>query len=207
MTPRISACWRSVGVLLLAASLGAGSASAETYVGGAGGAAISWSGDVGWSVLGEIGTDWSSKYFRIGGEFAYSNYDQNVDYRLAGFGEIPIELRTYEVRLIMRYVLFPGKLTPYIGFGGELALIDLDDTMVKARIVNPLLLRGDNKLGFGGGVLGLVGLEMPLFTKRVNLFAEARVQYTWEITSNLDPVVDPTNFSGLHGLAGLRVRF
>jgi hypothetical protein len=198
---------RRGGLVVLFSLLTASGAAADTYVGAGGGAVVPWSGDVGWSVMGEIGTDLSSEYFRLGGEFSYSSYDQSLDYRLLGLGQIPIEMRTYELRLVTRYVLFPGKLTPYIGGGGHLALIDANDWKVRALVRNPFLVRSGSSLGFGGGLLGLVGLELPLFTKQLNLFAEGRVAYTWEITSNLGPGIGPDNFSGFQGIAGIRARF
>jgi hypothetical protein len=69
------------------------------------------------------------------------------------------------------------------------------------------LARNNSNVGVGGGLLGLVGLELPMFSKNVNLYAEGRASYIWELTSNLDPILESKNFSGFSGIVGLRMRF
>ena len=205
-----------VATSLIFAWSGSGSAEAEDlyYAGAAGGAFVPWSGETGWTVMGEFGTDWSSPHVRVGGEFVFS--DSNRDAQLGYPSRIgtSIGIRTYQLNFVTRYVMFPGRFTPYIGVGGGFSVIDVDDRTYRA-LLNPalppadlaLLARDNSSVGIGGGVLGLVGLELPVGSKNVNLYAEGRASYIWELTSSHEPVASSQNYSGFTGAVGVRLRW
>lgn len=190
-------------LLFFAAKPGA----AEKYFGAAGGAIVPYSGDTGWTVLLEAGSDWTSDHVRVGGEAVFSQFKRAVDLSAVGGGNPEVTMRTYELRFVTRYVMFPDKLTPYFGVGGGLILIDLDDGELQSLFGAAGSLRNTGKLGIGGGVDGQIGLELPLFTKDLNLFGEARAKYNWEFTHNLAPEVGPNNYNGISAVLGIRGRY
>ena len=184
------------------------------YAGAGGGAFVPWSGETSWTVMGEFGTDWSSPHVRVGGEFVFTDSSKQASLGFANPVGADVGIRTYQLNFVTRYVMFPGRFTPYIGVGGGFSVIDVDDASFKA-LLNPalppaaaaLLARGNSSVGIGGGVLGLVGLELPVGSQNVNLFAEGRASYIWELTSGLEPVASPENFSGFTGAVGIRLRW
>jgi hypothetical protein len=202
--------WRRLRAALAAIALGflaASPAAAETYVGASGGAMVPYEGGVGWTLVGEIGTDWASKWFRLGAEFVFSDLDQPANLTWVGLPSVTVEMRTYEINFIGRYVLFPGHITPYVGAGGGFILVDVNDSALQRALGVPLIFQTGSSTGIGGGLLGLVGLEIPLFSKAINVYVEARADYYWEFTDNLKPLIDEKNYSGFSGIGGLRVRF
>jgi len=202
---------RALAISLVASWTALASASAEDlyYASAGGGAFVPWSGEVGWTVMGEFGTDWSSPYVRVGGEFIFTDSSRDAWLGYANRLAANVGIRTYQLNFVTRYVMFPGKFTPYIGVGGGFSVIDVDDARFRAALnpAAPYLARDNSSVGIGGGVLGLVGLELPVGSQNVNLFAEARANYIWELTSSLDPVAVSNNFSGFTGAFGLRMRW
>ncbi|MBW2232778.1 MAG: outer membrane beta-barrel protein [Deltaproteobacteria bacterium] len=202
--------WRRVRRAFAAIALSWLAASptlAETYVGAGVGVLVPYEGGTGWTLMGEIGTDWTNKWVRVGAEFVFSNLDQGADLTSVGLPPVEVRLRTYELNFVTRYVMFPGRISPYLGVGGGFIFIDVDDGKLKQALGVPPIFQSGSTTGIGGGLLGLVGLEIPLFSKSMNLFAEARVDYYWEFTSNLKPLIDEKNYNGFSGIGGLRMRF
>jgi len=196
---------------LVASWIGLGSAQADDlYYGGAGGGAfVPWSGNTGWTLMGEFGTDWSSPHVRVGGEVVFSDSSEDAWLGYPNRLEAKVGIRTYQANFVTRYMLFPGSFSPYVGVGAGFSVIDVDDQRFK-QAVNPNTLyfvRGNSGVGVGGGVLGLVGLELPLGSQNVNFFAEGRASYIWELTNALEPLVGSNNFSGFSGLVGMRLRW
>jgi len=198
----VRAC--ALGLVLALAAVGVG--NADTYVGAGAGALVPYEGKTGYTFLGEIGGRYWSKYFRLGGEFQYTRLDHHVDLGALGAGSIAADIRTYELRALLRFFFRPDRISPYLGGGGGFAVMDVDDSSLRRALggVSPL---GSSDVAVGGGLIGLAGIEIPLFSKHVNLFAEARVDYTWEFTSNLEPLIGPKSYSGFTGIGGLRTRF
>lgn len=201
---------RRVLVSLLAlCAIHAGSAHAELYAAAGGGVMVPWSGETGWTLVGEFGTDWTNEHVRVGGEFVFSDSAKSAPLGYPSRLSTDVAIKVYQLNFMTRYMMFPGKLSPYIGVGGGFSVIDVDDSFFKGAI-NPALVslaRNNSNVGIGGGLLGLVGLELPMFSKNVNLYAEGRASYIWELTSNLDPILESKNFSGFSGIVGLRMRF
>jgi hypothetical protein len=199
---------RSIAVLALAlAWWSAPAARADKYFGVAGGAFVPYEGDTGWTALMESGSDWTSKYVRVGGELVFSDLERTIDYTAVGGPRFQGTMRTYEARFVTRYVMFPGRVTPYVGVSAGLIVVQIDDGSVAGTAVIPGVFGTDDRWGFGGGLGGHIGLEIPLFSKALNLFGEARADYQWEFTDNLAPIAGSSDFSGFSGIAGIRARF
>lgn len=199
---------RAIFLLALGiASTSAPVAHADKYFGVAGGAFVPYAGDTGWTALMEMGSDWTSKYVRVGGELVYADLDRTIDYTPVGGPRFQATLRTYEARFVTRYVMFPGRVTPYVGVSAGLMVVQIDDGSVAGTVLVPGVLGTDDRWGFGGGLGGHVGIEIPLFSKALNLFGEARANYQWEFTDNLSPIAESDDFSGFSGVAGIRARF
>jgi hypothetical protein len=205
-----SESWKKLRRAFAAVAIGWLAASpslADTYVGASAGAVVPYEGGVGWTMMAEIGTDWTNKWVRVGGEFVFSNLDQDADLSSIGVAPVKLGLRTYELNFVTRYVMFPGHISPYIGVGGGFIFIDVDDGDLKRALGVPPIFQSGSTTGIGGGLLGLVGLEIPLFSESINIFAEGRVDYYWELTNNLKPLIDEKNYNGFSGIVGLRMRF
>ncbi len=196
-------------VLLAALVLLTQPAGAEKYLGAAGGAFVPYAGDVGWTVLLEMGADLPSPHFRLGGEavFATESRDVNLATFGVGTGSVETTIRVYQLNLVGRYLLFPGRFSPYIGATGGFSVVELDDSDLYAAVGNPAILPSTNGVGFAGGVGGLIGIETPMFSRDLNLFLEGRADYGWEITDNLSPVAGQDDFNGISVVLGLRGRF
>jgi hypothetical protein len=186
------------------------SASADLYYGAGGGLSVPYDGQVGWSVVGEIGGDIFSKHFRLGGDFQFIDQQRELDLRGVGFGRYDVALRSYEIRALFRFMFNPGKLTPYVGGGGGVSIIDFNHPGLTSELSGlgvPDVLISDSTVGIGAGLLVLAGIEWPIMTKAVNLYGEARAGYTWEVTDNLKGLLTNGSFSGFQAIFGLRMRY
>ena len=192
---------------LCAALLCAAPAGAELYFGGAGGAFVPYEGDTGWTVLAEFGSDWTSDHVRVGGEAIFTSLDTTVDATALGGSRFELAIRTYELRFVTRYVLFPGRVTPYVGVGAGVVLIDTDDAPAAAAGSLAALALSLGGISVAGGLDGHVGLELPLFSKEVNLFAEGRAEYNWDFAGDLPRSLRENATDGFSGIAGLRARY
>jgi hypothetical protein len=110
-----------------------------------------------------------SEKFRFGGEIEYRRYDSSI------FGVDDVGFDSGSIRAIAQYHLWPdSSIDPYVGagFGADFNVIDAD------KVERELEARGNafasvQEFGVGLGLLGLVGVEVPL-TPAVALFAEGR---------------------------------
>lgn len=173
---------------------------------GAGGV-VPWEGDGGYSILGSLGFTPFSEYTRLALEFEYRNQDVKV-----GSGSDPIKLPvdTYDLRAVFRFVFNPGGFTPYLGFGAGLKLISVDDRALKRAFSSPPLpdsITSTKSYGVSGGLLGLLGLEFPLITDRLAIFAEARFDYAWEFTDGVSGLLNNGHAGAFVGAGGLRLTF
>ncbi len=185
---------RALSIALAAACLAAlpGSAAADRFVGVGGGVAIPYKGQVGWTVLGEIGGHmWGSKHFLGSTEFEFRRQDASP--ASGGTEDVPTDL--YNVRLLGRFVFAPKRISPYFGGGGGLGAIHTHATSTR-----------NSELGLSASILGLLGLHVPVAQGRIGLFGEARFGYTWDLTGDFSHV-RRKGFDGFTGVGGMRFRF
>jgi len=184
---------RALALALVAAGLflAPGVASAERIVGVGGGVAIPYKGQVGWSVLGELGGHmWGSKHFVGTTEFEFRRQDASPS---SGSEDVPVDL--YNLRLLGRFVFAPKRISPYLGAGGGLGAIHTHDTSTRT-----------SELGLSASVLGLGGLHVPVAGGRIALFGEARFGFTWDLTGDFAHV-RRKGFDGFTGVGGVRFAF
>jgi len=168
-----------------------GHAAAERYIGLGGGVALPYQGEVGWTVLGEIGGHmWGSKHFLGGTEFEFRRQDASPT---TGTEHVPVDL--YNVRLLGRFVFSPKTISPYIGLGGGLGAVHARETSTD-----------DSEVGLSASILGLAGLHVPFAEGRIAFFTEARFGFTWDLTGDFSHV-DPKGMDGFTAVGGLRFRF
>jgi hypothetical protein len=196
-------------ILLVCLLASAGPASADKYFGGAGGAFVPYAGEIGWTVLLEMGGELRDEHFRLGGEVAFQTDSRDFDLAAygAGAGSVEATIRVYQLNLVGRYVLRPGRFTPYVGIIGGFSIVELDDAALFAAVSNPAVLPSTSGAGVAGGVGGLIGIETPIASRDLNLFFEGRAGYEWQINDNLAPVIDDEDFNGFSAVMGIRARF
>jgi hypothetical protein len=183
----------AVSTLVVVACLATlpGSASADRFVGVGGGVAIPYKGQVGWTVLGEIGSHlWDSPYFLGSTEFEFRRQDASAS---GGGPDVPVDL--YNLRLLGRFVFSPKTISPYFGGGGGLGAINTKATATD-----------NSELGLSGSVIGLLGLHVPLAKGRIALYGETRFGFTWDLTGDFSHV-RRKGFDGFTGVGGVRFRF
>jgi hypothetical protein len=202
--------------LLTAVSTGlvAWGASADTFFSAGAGANVPWEGDTGYSVMGSVGTTLFTDFVRLAGEFEYRNSETQLDLSSVspGLGTIGMSVKTYDLRAIARWVVFPHSITPYVGFGAGFKLVAADDRELKQALADalsiPISTLGETQsYGVSAGFLGLAGLEVPLFNEHFALYAEIRADYTWELTDGVSRVLDNDNLGSFTGMGGVRLRF
>ena len=202
---------RRIGTSLAVALLFLGvnsASSAETYVAVGGGALVPWEGDTGYSLVGELGTTVFTKHIRLNLEFEYEKYD--VDVGLSGYSlpDASLHVRNYDLRTVVRFVFFPKSLSPYVGVGAGINLIEIDDRDIKTALGIPALTGSNPKsYGFSFGLVALAGVEAPVFTNRLRLYAEARTSVDWELSDPVVSTLTNANFGNFTAMAGLRVFF
>lgn len=175
---------------------------------GAGGV-VPWEGDGGYSIVGSIGYTPFSEHTRLALEFEYRSQDIKIDLRdldpSAGVVKLPVD--TYDLRAVFRFVFNPGGLSPYLGFGGGLKLISLDDRALKSAAGVPDSFLSTKSYGVSGGLLGLLGLEFPFVAGTLAVFVEARADYAWEFTDGVGAVLNNGHAGAFTGMGGLRLTF
>ena len=184
---------RALVFAVLFLTAGAGPAVADSYFGVAGGAFVPYKGQVGWSVLGEFGGPmWGSRHFRGSTEFEFRRYQAGPEDTVINE---QVNIDSYNLRLLGRFIFAPKKFTPYIGGGGGMTVIDAEATAINRA-----------EISFGLSVLGLVGIEAPIVRDRLTIYAETRFGYTWALTGQLQHV-NQSGFDGFTGVGGLRFWF
>ena len=119
--------WAAVLASALLSLGAAAESSAEIFIGVGGGALLPWEGDTGYSVMGEFGGNIVTERLRLGVEFEYEDYDVDVGLADLGLPDATLAIRSYDLRAMLRFVLFPKRITPYLGVGGGFTLLEVDD--------------------------------------------------------------------------------
>ena len=204
----------AVLVTALSTGLVAWGASAETFFSAGAGANVPWEGDTGYSLTGSLGTTLFTDTARLAGEFEFRDSETPLDLSSIspGLGTIGMSVKTYDLRAIARWVVFPHSITPYVGIGAGFKLVAADDRELKQALADalsiPISTLGDTQsYGVSAGFLGLAGLEVPLFNEHFALYAEIRADYTWELTDGVSRVLDNDNLGSFTGMGGVRLRF
>lgn len=196
-----------VGALALASALTPSSAAADVIFSAGAGGVVPWEGSGNYSVMGSVGFNPFTDYTRLALEFEYRNQDTAINLISSGFGIIELPMDTYDLRAVFRLVLFPGHFTPYVGIGGGFKLIAVDDRGLKYAIGLPPSIASTKSYGVAGGLLGLVGAELPLLGRSLSLFVEARADYNWELTDGATASIENGNLGAFVGMGGLRFSY
>ena len=195
-----------VGVATAVAALASGPAAADLILSAGAGGVSPWKGDGGYSIMGSVGFNPISEKTRLALEFEYRGSEVAVD--LADPDPpliLPVD--AYDLRLLFRIVFMPGSLTPYLGFGGGFKLIAVDDRELKVKVGVPADIASTRSYGVFGGLMGLLGVELPLIRDHLAIFVEARADYAWEFTNGVSSLLDNGHAGAFTGLAGLRLTF
>ena len=187
------------GVATAVAALASSPAAADLILSAAAGGVSPWRGDGGYSIMGSIGYNPFSERSRLALEFEYRGGEVAVD--LGDPISLPVD--AYDLRLVFRMVFRPGSLTPYLGFGGRFKVVSVDDRELK-KIILPGFA-STKSYGVFGGLMGLVGVELPLVRGRLAIFIEARGDYAWEFTAGVNSFLDNAHAGAFTGTAGLRL--
>jgi len=194
----------TLGMMLLGA---VAPATADVIISAGAGVSVPYDGDIGYSVLGSIGSTIFSDYTRLEAEFEYREVDRTVDLSSAGLGRVDLPIRNYDLRGIFRFVFRPDSWSPYVGVGAGIKLLSVDDRALKRALGLPSQLANSKTYGVSFGLLGLLGIEVPLFSEHFKLFGEARADYSWEMTDGVGSVVGDTNAGAFSAVGGLRYMF
>ena len=136
---------------------------------------------------------------RMGVELEYRQYETEL------FNAKDIDTQSYIFRIFGHY-LFPLRgITPYLGIGLNMAVNVFDKKEIERKRPSVNVKRG---WGFGYGIMGLVGVEVPV--GRMIFFGEGRVSGDFQLSNYKKSgknKIRIENFSGLTGMGGIRVRF
>jgi hypothetical protein len=189
-------------------------ASAATFLSGAGGVFTPYEGKAGFTgsvqLLAGTPTEKEGRAaFRFGGEIEYRSYKSKI------FDVDDVRFDSGSFRALVQYHFLPESMSPYVspyvggGFGFDINVIDND------KVEHALQDRGYevvsvDKVGFGLDLLGMAGVEVPLGSA-VALFAEGRASVAFQLTKQSDfsgsGDIGVSNLGGLTGIGGVRVRF
>jgi hypothetical protein len=180
--------------------LAGGEARAQLSAGAAGGVAVPWDGDSGYSVAGDVMYRLRGKPWRFGGEFEFRKYKSEF------FGVSGVEVEAYQMRILAHYLFALGPLVPYVGVGLHTSINEADDDEIELALPG----RSVDGTGTGMGVTAIAGLEIPL-ADFLSLFAESRLgveaQFSEEDDGYDDDDVEVENLGGFSGRGGIRIRF
>jgi len=173
-----------------------GIAVGETVVSAAGGVFTPYSGSTGFSGVVQVLSALTDSNLRVGGEIEYRGYKTEI------FDVDDVGIDTISLRAVVQYVLLKEPIRPYIGAGLGLGFNIIDGDKVEEERDDLSII---TDFGVGVGVLGLVGVEVPL-GQTVALFAEARAGADFQLTGESGEL-DAVNLGGVSGLGGIRFRF
>jgi hypothetical protein len=173
-------------------------ASAPVHLSLGSGVFVPWDGDTGYNVSGTVHVALGSNRFWLGGEFEYRRFDADVkqDFRPT--------YNSFALRFNFQYHPFPDfVLSPYVGIAVGAVLNKVDDN--HSRVDPSDKLRSD--LSGGLTLLGLAGVEVPLFTQQLQLFAEVRLGNTSDLWKRKGGNYQIDQIDGFTGMGGVRFRF
>lgn len=171
-------------------------AQADLHITGGVGGLVPWRGEVGYSSIGQVLGSIFSERLRIGGEVEYRSY------QTTSVGADDLGVTSYDGRAIVQIVPFPATISPYIGLGAGLNVVELDDDRL-----NRVHSATDKKaIGVGIGGIGFAGVHVPM-GHRVSLFGEARAGVAFDANDQLDQALGSKRLGGFSGMAGMRVSF
>ncbi len=171
----------------------------KVVLSGAGGIFNPFDGKTGFSGLGQLMFQ-TSPQVRFGGEFELRDYQAEL------FKVNNVDIQSFILRGIGLFFLRPEGVSPYIGAGIGFSVNNFDENEVEKRRPS---IRIKNDIGLGFGVLGLVGVEVPV-GDRFAFFVEGRASADFQVTNTEEPGGDETdieNIGGISGLGGIRLRF
>ncbi len=138
---------------------------------------------------------------QFGVELEYRNSEVEL------FNAKDIDTESFIVRGIGQYYFFPSGISPYIGLGINFAINVFDENEIERQRSSLNITQG---WGFGYGLLGLLGVEVPV-GGGVAFFGEGRVsgdiQFTRFKKRSGKNKLSVESLSGLTGMGGLRMRF
>lgn len=157
-----------------------------------------WDGNRGFDVSGSLHVGLGSDRFRLGGEIEYRRFEVELKR-----GYRP-DMNSFALRFSFQYHPLPeALLSPYLGIGVGVALHKVDDN--HSRFDPSDRLRSD--VSGGLSLIGLAGLEAPLFTPRLHLFVEGRLGNGSDVWKRKGGNWQTDQVDGITGMSGLRFRF
>ena len=159
---------------------------------------IPWSGDAGFNVSGSAHVGLGSDRFWVGGELEYRRFESRLktDFRP--------DTNSFALRFSFQYHPFPRAIvSPYAGISVGLMLHKVDDN--HSRVDPNDKLRSDVSGGFT--MLGVGGVEVPLGTQRLHLFAEGRLGNSSDLWKRKGGNWQTDQVDGITAMGGLRFSF
>jgi len=188
--------WRTAAVVLcLMIAVALPAAATERAVAGFGGVFQPYDGQVGVSAGARVTFPFDERW-SLGGEVEYRNFRTQI------FKVDEVRVQAIAVRAVALYFLRPTGISPYLGAGLGLDFNLADDGRIERKRSD---LREVDAFSFGGGVLGLAGIELPL-GDHLSAFGEARVAGDVGITDDSKDI-SVENLGGVAGVLGLRFAF
>lgn len=163
------------------------------YIGAAEGVFIPFKGKAGFSLLGDFAIQ-TNGGFRFGGEMEYRNYKAEM----LDVDDVPID--TIGVRFVTRYFFPVEVVKPYVGTGVGFSINIVDADKIEEESSDTKVI---NDVGAGIGILGLVGVEVPL-GERFAIFGEGRLGYDAQFVDDGDLSIE--NLGGFGTLGGVRFK-
>ncbi len=173
-------------------------ADESVYISGGGGIFFPFQGKSGFNAVVQAAGKISPRE-RMGMELEYRQYETEL------FNAKDIDTQSYIFRIFGHYLFPLGGITPYVGLGLNMAVNVFDKKEIEKKRSSVNIKR---RWGFGYGLMGLAGVEVPV--GRVAFFAEGRVSGDYQLTDYKKSgkrKLGIESFSGLTGMGGLRVRF
>lgn len=181
-----------------AEGLGTTRRSRPVHLSVGGGVFQPWDGDLGFDVSGTAHVGLGSDRFWLGGELEYRRFEADLKQ-----GYHP-DMNSFVVRFSFQYHPFPDAIvSPYVGIGVGAALHKVDDNHLRSDPNDKV--RSD--VSGGLSLVGLAGVEAPLFTPRLQLFLEGRLGNGSDLWKRKGGNWQSDQVDGITGMSGLRLRF
>ena len=174
--------------------------SGTTVISAGGGIFYPFQGKSGFNVVVQAAGNISPQE-RFGVELEYRDSEVEL------FNAKDIDTQSFILRGIGQYFFRPQGISPYIGLGMNLAVNVFDEKEIEKKRSSINITQG---WGFGYGLLGLLGVEVPV-GGGLAFFGEGRVsgdiQFTRFKKRSGKNKLRVESLSGLSGMGGLRMRF